>query len=432
MPQALAIAATRARTSAGTGSMSRVNTSAMFCAIVAESSRTPRGLHDPEPIERGQPFVAVDDLGRGTAQHADLAVIRQAGAGDQVDEHFGRAGIEPGNRDALAGGNRELLQPQRPQALVALLDSGQLEDGTHRVNVRRPGVASPDAAPAGLAPRAREILVGQRRRSRPRAAAGRHALELAVKIRAAGDRQAERRRHRAVARLGNVVVIAMPGFDRGEAGAGKRRNLARPFQAAPDAPATRCRQRAAIVATASASDGPVRGDECRSAGGEPALESVLAVGGMAGGDERIGNRRAADASAIRRRTLDQRLRCRQRSRGRAAGRRFRARGRREPSAATRGSSVSRRVGGIEKVAEDVHVASALDRGDLDAVDEPEAGSAAPRPRFGQSGNGVVIGDADDADAGLRGAARRARPARAGRPRRSYGGADRSRGQAVAR
>ena len=66
------------------------------------------------------------------SEHADLALVRKASAGDEVDHHLGGAPIESAHGDALARRDGELPHPERTQAVVVLLDSGELENGRHR------------------------------------------------------------------------------------------------------------------------------------------------------------------------------------------------------------------------------------------------------------------------------------------------------------
>ena len=73
---------------------------------------------DAEAIEGLQPGLAVRDRGRALPEDEDLAFIRNRSAGHQVDEHFGGAGVEAGDGDALSGGDRELVDPQRAKPVV--------------------------------------------------------------------------------------------------------------------------------------------------------------------------------------------------------------------------------------------------------------------------------------------------------------------------
>jgi hypothetical protein len=75
---------------------------------------------DAESIERGQPVLAIGNRGGRAAGDDDLAFVRQRGAGDEIHEHFGRAGVESREGDPLAGGNRQVVDPQRPQPVVLL------------------------------------------------------------------------------------------------------------------------------------------------------------------------------------------------------------------------------------------------------------------------------------------------------------------------
>ena len=128
----------------------------------------------------------------------------------------------------------------------------------------------------------------------------------------------------------------------------------------------------------SASVGPHADDESRAAGGEPAIERVLAIGGMTGADERIGNRRPAEAAARQSRRAHQRVHVDGAAEiGKAAADLPDAIEPRRPLPLEESGQPA--VVWIEEVAEDVDVAAAFDRGDLDPVDEPQTG-ARPRPR----------------------------------------------------
>ena len=71
--------------------------------------------YDAEPIERGEPFIAVRDRARAVAEHRDLPFIRHRRTGDEVDEHFSRTRVEAADRDALTSRNCQILHPERPQ-----------------------------------------------------------------------------------------------------------------------------------------------------------------------------------------------------------------------------------------------------------------------------------------------------------------------------
>jgi hypothetical protein len=59
-------------------------------------------------------------------------------------------------------------------------------------------------------------------------------------------------------------------------------------------------------------------------------------------------------------------------------------------------SRKRLVGWIDEVSEDVHVAAAFDGRDLDPIDQPQTMRNGRLTRFGQAGNGIVIGDSQHA------------------------------------
>ena len=63
----------------------------------------------------------------------------------------------------------------------------------------------------------------------------------------------------------------------------------------------------------------------------------------------------------------------------------------------------RRARRIEEVAEHVHVAALVDRRDLDAGNDADAGALRRRGDLGDRRDGVVIGDADGGEAGGGGA-----------------------------
>ena len=155
IPQARASAATRAATSGGTGSIYSVERHRHVLLDGRAFEQHAARADDAEAIERGEPLVAVGDVGGQLAEYADLPLIREARAGHQIDEHFGGAGVEPADRHAFAGRDRQLLQAQRPQALVALLDAGHLQNGRHACGFAfRAASLDGRGAPAG-APRAR-------------------------------------------------------------------------------------------------------------------------------------------------------------------------------------------------------------------------------------------------------------------------------------
>ena len=56
------------------------------------------------------------DVGGAPSEDPHLAFVRQAGAGHEVHHHFRGRRVEAGHRDALAGRDRERLDPQRTQA----------------------------------------------------------------------------------------------------------------------------------------------------------------------------------------------------------------------------------------------------------------------------------------------------------------------------
>jgi len=69
---------------------------------------------DTEAIHHREPFGAVLNLRREAPEQAYLPLIRQSGAGQQIDQHFGRGLIESQGGDMFARLNAELPQAQRP------------------------------------------------------------------------------------------------------------------------------------------------------------------------------------------------------------------------------------------------------------------------------------------------------------------------------
>jgi hypothetical protein len=74
--------------------------------------------HDAEAIERLEPRLAVGDRGRAAPEDEHLPFIGQGGAGHEIDEHLPGARIEAGQRDPFPLDNREIVDAQRPQAVV--------------------------------------------------------------------------------------------------------------------------------------------------------------------------------------------------------------------------------------------------------------------------------------------------------------------------
>ena len=150
------------------------------------------------------------------------------------------------------------------------------------------------------------------------------------------------------------------------------------------------------IAMTASGWGPRRGTNAGQPVAEQSLEGVVAVLRVTGAHQRVGDLRPADAAAARARGRDERLPNRSHNRERQAGHRSRERVELRWSRCDSRKSLSSRIRCVEKVAEHVHVAPVLDRGNLDAGDQPNAVTARRLCRFGQAGAGVVVGHADRA------------------------------------
>ena len=65
-------------------------------------------------------------------EHEHLSLVGQRRAGHEVDQHLRGARVEAGERDALPGRDRQVVDAQRPQPAVGL------PDVRDRENRRRP------------------------------------------------------------------------------------------------------------------------------------------------------------------------------------------------------------------------------------------------------------------------------------------------------
>ena len=143
------------RSSGGTGSISQRQRHRQVLLDGRAFEQHASRADDPEPIEPREPFLAVRRCRtvswpktRTSPSSGRLAPVIE------IDQHLRGAGIEAADGDALAGRNRQLLQAQRTQALVALRDAGDLEDGGHA----RGSPSLPSRRGPAVAPRARRNL----------------------------------------------------------------------------------------------------------------------------------------------------------------------------------------------------------------------------------------------------------------------------------
>ena len=321
---------------------------------------------DPERVEPRQPVVAFGDVGGRAAEHAHDAGVRQQRAVDEVDEHFGGGAIEAGDGDAIARLDDEIGDAQRPQAAVVLDDAGELE--------RRHQRPPPGRGEAGGEP-------GERLRRRADLADAVDAAGVvAVEVGAAGHQQPVARGDRGVARDRGVVVVAVPHLDRRQPG----RDPALDGVVALRLPGMRQRGDAAGAGDHRHDLGHRRAGprhERRLARRQVAVERIGDRGDVAGGDQRARDHRPADrpfvvavgAAAVG----DERHRHAERGQPLLD---------RDDAGAAMAALLGeergqRRRRRIDAVAEDVDVLAVLDRGDLDAGQEAQAGRARrPRPR----------------------------------------------------
>ena len=206
-------AASRARrTSGGTGSMSRVTGIARFWSRVAASRSTALGVTMPKRSREAEPLLAVRDAGGAAAEDDDLPFIGNRRAGHEIDEHFGRARVEAGYGHPLSFGNRQIVQAQRPEAVVG---APQLRDLEHRGGRHQ------------TARRRSAALDSLSKSSTDRVTWPRQEIAVsggAVEVGAASDEQPELQREGAVAYLRGRVVIRVAGFEGVETGGGERRD----------------------------------------------------------------------------------------------------------------------------------------------------------------------------------------------------------------
>ena len=220
---------------------------------------------------------------------------------------------------------------------------------------------------------------------------------LAVKIGAARHEQAQLARQRPVARLGRRVVIRMSHFDRVETGLREPRQdvialRETPGWATDASPFARC-----TTSITSSGDAPSPRNVRGPAEFQEAPERVVARLHVAGGEQRGGDLRPADAPPA---CGGRENRCgidRAAERGQPVAHRQNASDaiRTLASRGTRAAPATR----IDEVAEHVQVAPVGDGADLDARHELAGPTDVPRPaRPRDAGGRVVIGDADDGQA----------------------------------
>ena len=83
---------------------------------------------DVESIEECEPVCTVYDLGRRAAEDAHLSGVGQAGARDQIDQHFRRRLIESEQRHLFAGNDDEVFDAKRTQRTVLFGHANKFDD----------------------------------------------------------------------------------------------------------------------------------------------------------------------------------------------------------------------------------------------------------------------------------------------------------------
>ena len=194
----------------------------------------------------------------------------------------------------------------------------------------------------------------------------------AVKIRAARHREAEVLGQGAIARFGSGIMIGVPGLQRIEAGGGQRRDT---IVALCN---TRVRERGNAAGVMDDGDdlfgtGAAPRHERGAAELEKAVEGLVARRHVAGGQQRRGQVRPADALATRALREDRRDVIRHTERGQPFSHFVDAPQPVLPLAVEKRAQA--RAARVDEVAEHVDVTPIVNRADLDARDQLESGVA---------------------------------------------------------
>ena len=102
----------------GIGSIDNVSGSARLSASVSFSISTARSVTMPKRSSDDSHAVSVVMSRVLVPAIAHVALVRQRGAGDQMDERLGRAGVEAGQREALAAIQAQHVHAKRLRAAV--------------------------------------------------------------------------------------------------------------------------------------------------------------------------------------------------------------------------------------------------------------------------------------------------------------------------
>ena len=346
---------------------------ARFCSTVSCSTSTVRSLSSAKRRSDSSQSVAVGDVGRGAAERAHHAFVGEAGAGQQIHQHFGSRLVETMERGGLSA--RQLPIAAAAGAAARCSASPRPRRGSaHRRSLR----------PVAIAGGAQPIPLLQGQRHHPDAAAPWRAR-----------RENRCRRSSARRALWPSRDSATPGRRRDPSDTPRARRdrwppcsgmsssiRVRPGCASEIRPPAAC-----TIAVTSAGDGPTRSTNAGLSLGQPQIEGRLHGLDVAGGHHRARHVRPRQRHARRAaRHLDLGLEVdRHLQLGQPLDDGFDPR---DPLLALLGQERHQPgVAGLEEVAEHVHVAAAQDRGDLDARHRLDAalarrtGERRPPPRW---------------------------------------------------
>lgn len=222
---------------------------------------------------------------------------------------------------------------------------------------------------------------------------------IAVKVRAATDGKAVTVRETPIMCFDRGVVVAVPGLQRREAGDRQSRHqivAARQCGVCKGGDPTGGANHRDHVSRAGARSG----DEARTPAADEPVEGVRSINCVSRRNQCVSDVRAADTGAclaFRDEMTDVD----------ATSERAQAFCDRSDTANPVGALPAKKlrqagIGGIEEVAEDVNVLVPFNGGNLDAGDESHPGSLRGGARLTKTRSRVVIGDADDLEAGARG------------------------------